>query len=83
MHVYAEGEQVCCSIKDDGVGIPAAEAARVFERFYQVNRQRIEQQGAGIGLAIVKSIVDLHQGEVTCSSVEGVGSEFVVRLRIL
>jgi signal transduction histidine kinase len=81
--VYADGAQVCCSIKDDGMGIPALEAERVFDRFYQINRQRVEQQGAGIGLAIVKSIADLHQGEVTCTSTEGVGTEFILRLRMV
>lgn len=81
--VYTNEEQVCCSIKDDGAGIPALEAARVFDRFYQINRQRIEQQGAGIGLAIVKSIVELHRGEVACTSAEGVGSEFTLRLQMM
>ena len=50
----------------------------MFDRFHQINRQRIEQQGAGIGLAIVKNIADLHQGEVACTSTEGVGSEFSI-----
>ena len=81
--VSADGTHVCCSIKDDGVGIPALESERVFDRFYQINRQRIEQQGAGIGLAIVKSIATLHRGEVTCTSSEGVGAEFVLRLRMM
>jgi len=81
--VYADGTHVCCSIKDDGVGIPALETERVFDRFYQINRQRIEQQGAGIGLAIVKSIATLHRGEVTCISTEGAGTEFVLRLRMM
>jgi two-component system, sensor histidine kinase and response regulator len=80
VQVYAEGAHVCCSVKDDGVGIPADEVTRVFDRFYQINRQRSEQQGAGIGLAIVKSVADLHHGVVTCTSMEGTGSEFVLRL---
>ncbi len=83
VQVSVDGGYVCCSIKDDGVGIPAVETERVFDRFYQINRQRIEQQGAGIGLAIVKSIATLHRGEVTCTSTEGVGSEFVLRLRMM
>lgn len=76
VRVTKEGNRVRCTIKDEGIGIPADEAGKMFDRFHQVNRQRIEQQGAGIGLAIVKSIADLHQGEVGCTSVEGVGSEF-------
>ncbi len=78
--VSAEDTRVCCTVKDDGIGIPAAEVSKMFDRFHQINRQRIEQQGAGIGLAIVKNIADLHHGEVTCISTEGVGSEFSIWL---
>jgi two-component system, sensor histidine kinase and response regulator len=78
--VSLDGERVRCAVKDDGMGIPADEVARMFDRFHQINRQRMEQQGAGIGLAIVKSIADLHQGEVGCTSAEGVGSEFTLWL---
>ncbi len=74
--VAVDGERIRCAVKDDGIGISADEVDKMFDRFHQINRQRIEQQGAGIGLAIVKSIVDLHQGEVACTSTEGVGSEF-------
>jgi two-component system sensor histidine kinase/response regulator len=74
--VMTDGKRIRCTVKDDGIGIPAEEVGRMFDRFHQVNRQRIEQQGAGIGLAIVKNIADLHQGEVACASTEGVGSEF-------
>jgi two-component system, sensor histidine kinase and response regulator len=78
--VAVDGERVRCAVKDDGVGIPADEVGRMFDRFHQINRQRIEQQGAGIGLAIVKNIVDVHQGEVACTSTPGVGSEFTIWL---
>jgi two-component system, sensor histidine kinase and response regulator len=78
--VYVENDKVCCMVKDDGLGIPALEVGRIFERFHQVNRQRIEQQGAGIGLAIVKGVVDLHGGQIECYSTEDVGSEFVMHL---
>ena len=81
--VYAADGQVRCAVIDEGIGIPAAEVGRVFDRFHQVNRQRIEQQGSGIGLALVKSIIDLHGGTVTCSSAEGAGSEFVMALPAL
>jgi signal transduction histidine kinase len=81
--VSAGDDWIRCSVKDDGIGIPSAEAARVFDRFHQVNRQRIEQQGAGIGLAIVKNIVDLHQGEITCLGSEGAGAEFIIQLPVL
>lgn len=78
--VYAAAGMVCCSVKDDGLGIPSVEVDRIFDRFHQVGRQRLEQQGAGIGLAIVKGVLDLHSGSIECQSAEGVGTEFVLRL---
>jgi two-component system phosphate regulon sensor histidine kinase PhoR len=81
--VAADGERVRCGVQDDGIGIPAAEVEKMFDRFHQINRQRIEQQGAGIGLAIVKNIADLHHGEVGCTSTEGVGSEFTIWLPLM
>lgn len=83
VHVYADGSWVCCAVQDDGMGIPSLELPKVFDRFHQINRQRIEQQGAGVGLAIVQGIVNLHRGEITCTSVEGLGSEFTLRLPAL
>jgi two-component system sensor histidine kinase/response regulator len=76
VNVTSDGARVRCAVKDDGVGIPADEVDQIFDRFHQINRQRIEQQGAGIGLAIVKNIIDLHRGEIACTSTEGAGSEF-------
>ena len=81
--VYAADGQVYCMVKDQGIGIPRAEVERVFDRFHQINRQRIEQQGAGVGLALVKSIVDLHGGSLICNSVEGAGSEFIIVLPVV
>ncbi len=71
------------SITDTGPGIPADELDRVFERFYQVDKSRARKTGgAGLGLAISKSIVDLHGGRIWAESVEGLGSKFVVRLPV-
>jgi len=81
--VSTEGERVRCKVKDDGTGIPVSEVDKIFDRFHQINRQRIEQQGAGIGLAIVKNVADLHHGEVTCTSAEGLGSEFSLWLPLM
>lgn len=80
--VYATEQRVCCAVRDNGIGISDLEVDRVFDRFHQINRQRIEQQGAGIGLALVKSITELHSGKVSCTSTEGAGSEFVISLPI-
>jgi signal transduction histidine kinase/DNA-binding response OmpR family regulator len=67
------------AVSDTGVGIPRTETARVFERFYQVPGSRTSE-GIGIGLALVKELVDLHHGEVQVESAEGKGTTFTVRL---
>jgi two-component system phosphate regulon sensor histidine kinase PhoR len=70
-------------VSDDGIGIPDAHQARIFERFYKVDRSRardqdVEQLGgsAGLGLAIVRHIAEAHRGSVGVSSEDGVGSTF-------
>jgi two-component system, sensor histidine kinase and response regulator len=80
VHVTADDRRVCVRVIDQGIGIPAVELAKMFDKFHQINRERMEQQGAGISLAIVRGIAELHQGEVECSSEEGVGSEFRIYL---
>jgi signal transduction histidine kinase/DNA-binding response OmpR family regulator len=69
------------AVSDTGVGIPRAETARVFERFYQVPGGRTSE-GIGIGLALVKELVDLHHGEVLVESAEEKGTTFTVRLPV-
>ena len=72
---------VVLEVEDHGVGIPAADVPRVFERFYKVDKARVRGGGGtGLGLAIVRHIAEDHGGEVSVESVEGVGSTFRVRL---
>ena len=74
-------EWVRFSIKDTGRGMTTEQAARLFQRFYQVDdTTRRQQGGTGLGLAITRSLCDLMGGEVTVTSEPDVGSEFVVRL---
>lgn len=69
------------SVKDSGIGIPANELPHVFERFYRAEGSRSRKTGgAGIGLAIVKAIVEAHGGAVRAESEEGRGSRFTVSL---
>jgi two-component system phosphate regulon sensor histidine kinase PhoR len=69
------------SISDDGVGIPPAELPYVFERFYRgawANESRAA--GSGLGLSIVRSIVDMHNGRVEITSTPGKGTEVTISL---
>jgi two-component system phosphate regulon sensor histidine kinase PhoR len=64
-------------VKDQGIGIPHKDIARIFERFYRVDKSRGKDSGGtGLGLSIVKHIVQLHGGEVFVESQEGYGSNF-------
>ena len=68
-------------VKDTGIGIPADHTARIFERFYRVDKSRSrEMGGTGLGLSIVKHIAQLYGGSVRVESEEGKGSEFIVFL---
>ena len=76
-----EGGQVVLAVADTGVGIPAADRERIFERFYRTaiaTRQAI--QGTGLGLTITKAIVAAHHGTIAVDSDEGHGSTFTVSL---
>jgi len=69
------------SVEDRGEGIPAVEHKRIFERFYRVGSElRRKTPGAGIGLSIVKEIVESHQGHVRVRSEPGKGSRFTMEL---
>jgi two-component system, OmpR family, phosphate regulon sensor histidine kinase PhoR len=79
--VTAPENKACCSVEDDGPGIPAEALDRVFERFYRVDRARTRDAGGtGLGLAIVKHIVQAHGGEVWAESETGKGSKFFFTL---
>ncbi|MFO1478243.1 MAG: HAMP domain-containing sensor histidine kinase [Verrucomicrobiota bacterium] len=69
------------SVSDHGPGIPAEEQEKIFERFYRLGSElRRETQGVGIGLSIVKHIVEAHGGRVTVRSAPGEGSRFTIKL---
>jgi two-component system, OmpR family, phosphate regulon sensor histidine kinase PhoR len=72
---HAEGDHVKVQVADTGVGIPATEINRIFERFYKTDRSRAAG-GTGLGLAIAKHIVQAHGGEIWAESTEGEGSRF-------
>jgi signal transduction histidine kinase len=76
-----EPEQIMVQIADQGIGLPADKVERIFERFYQVDgTSRRRFGGAGIGLAIVKRIVDAHEGKIWVESEVNQGSTFYFSL---
>jgi PAS domain S-box-containing protein len=81
--VARQGDQATVSVRDNGVGIPAADLPTVFEMFHQVNRVEKAPGGLGIGLALVKRLVEMHGGAVEAHSAGlGQGAEFVVQLPV-
>ena len=74
---------VVLSVSDHGPGIPAAEQEKIFERFYRLGSElRRETQGVGIGLSIVKHVVEAHGGRVRVHSTPGQGSRFSIELPV-
>ena len=78
---WTDGTVVEIAVRDQGIGIPARDLDRIFERFYRVDRARSrETGGTGLGLSIVRHVAGAHRGEVKVSSKEGEGSTFTLRL---
>ena len=67
-------------VVDHGVGIAAEDQARIFERFVQINRDQMEQQGVGLGLTIAQALISLHGGVIQVESRPGEGSTFRIAL---
>jgi len=83
VRAYAENGHVCLAVTDNGVGLSRRSARKVFQRFYQVDRSLTRAVGGiGLGLSIVKFIVDAHGGDVEVGSRLGEGSTFTVKLPV-
>jgi len=75
------GGTVCIEVKDDGIGIPKEDMKRLFTEFFRAeNAKTVEEVGTGLGLAVVKEIVDKHGGRIIVESEEGLGTLFAVYL---
>jgi signal transduction histidine kinase len=78
------GTQILIDIQDSGFGIPAADLPFIFDRFYRVREGKAsEVEGNGLGLALVKSIVEQHDGQINVQSELNRGSCFTVTLPLL
>lgn len=81
VEVDESAEKVIVVVRDHGIGIPARDLERIFERFYRVDRARSRATGGtGLGLAIVRHVAEGHGGRVAVESTEGVGSSFRLEL---
>ena len=74
-----KGEKVFVTVRDNGIGIPPAEQNRIWDRLYRGDTSR-SQRGLGLGLSLVKAVVEAHAGTITLKSEPGKGSEFTVTL---
>ncbi|WP_158219978.1 sensor histidine kinase [Tissierella sp. P1] len=81
VNIYNEEAKVKISVKDNGIGIPEDKLEMIFDRFGQVeNSLRRRTEGSGIGLSLVKSLVELHEGTISVQSEFGRGTEFIIEL---
>lgn len=84
IHVAVENNEFILSVEDNGIGIPAEALPTIFEMFNQVDRNMVHAQGGlGIGLALVRQIVEMHGGTVGVTSTKNVGSVFVIKIPII
>lgn len=76
---YPQQREIVITVSDTGSGIPAEERTRIWERLVRGDKSR-SQRGLGLGLSLVKAIVQAHQGRVEVYSETGQGSEFALHL---
>lgn len=77
----ADSEKVIVRIRNSGMGIPGEEIDKIFERFYKIDKSRsYDVKGAGMGLYIVKTIIELHGGNIVARSEQGQYAEFIFQL---
>ena len=84
IRTWNEKDRLCFSIRDTGLGIKKENVRKIFDKFYRVHTGNVHDvKGFGLGLAYVKRIIDLHEGEIKCESELGKGTKFTISLPIL
>jgi two-component system sensor histidine kinase ArlS len=84
VNLTGEGGLAVVSVRDNGIGIPKDELGFIYDRFYCVDKSRTKEKGGcGLGLSIVRSIIDLHAGKISVESEPGVGTEFKITLPLV
>lgn len=79
-----KSSKLILSVKDDGIGIPFEMKDQIFERFVQVDKTYTrDREGSGIGLSLVKSLVEMHGGSIAVESKLGEGSEFIIEMPVI
>ena len=79
VRVRARDNFVAIEVTDTGIGIPRSEHEKIFEKFYRVSTGLVHNtKGSGLGLALVKHIVEAHKGQITVESAPGKGSKFTI-----
>ncbi|GKU26685.1 sensor histidine kinase [Clostridium folliculivorans] len=83
INIFDKDDHIVVSVKDNGIGIPKEMQNKIFDRFVQVDSTlRRRAEGSGIGLSLVKSLVELHDGIISVKSELGEGSEFIIELPV-
>jgi signal transduction histidine kinase len=83
VHLYRRNENVNLEVVDHGIGIPAKEQLKIFEKFYRVGDPLVHNtKGSGLGLSLVRHIVQAHGGQVAVESAPGHGSKFIIILPV-
>lgn len=84
INIKSTDDEVIVSVKDAGIGIPEDEQDKIFSKFFRAtNAQKTEHEGNGLGLFIIKNIIEKHAGKVWFESKENVGSTFYTSLPIV